>query len=275
MAKKLLIGIFLLLLLLLPVGYIYFFVINPRAAEKPNIERPDITNPEIASSIREPEKMEASVSYFANEIGAYNLKKDPLSGEIPQIEFELVDSGKVYTISIIDSIPETSRGEAPDPDIRISCTQNTFIEIMGQDDIIAGLQSAIEEGKVGIEAITDQKTLALKGYKTLYDSLTAKNNMITGGAIREIDPLDIVSGIKLYFLLTLFITLEVAFLIESKNISSKSKPKGKKPSKKNKAKTLKKGAKSKKPGQTKKPKKKEPKKKVSVKAKAAREKKKR
>jgi len=103
-----------------------------------------------------------NVNWVANEIGAYKL------GDGAQIEIAV--GGAIYTTSVNGHIPTTSPGSGS-PDIRITVSASDFQALYSSGDMISTARQLYDEGKLSIELKRSEITLALKGYKALYDEL--------------------------------------------------------------------------------------------------------
>ncbi|MBD3204070.1 hypothetical protein GF327_07265 [Candidatus Woesearchaeota archaeon] len=206
MKKRILVAIFILLVILFPSVYIYFTVISPSfLVKKPVIEKPALTQ----------EINEQTIVYIANEIGSYKLHKDPISGEIPEIEFFIEDTKETYSILIIDNKPQVEKKEAIQPDIRMIGKEHIILQILNSENVEKEIVTNANEGKIRVEVLNDQKILALKGYKSIYDQLSKGNNSVTGQGISKINPMEITGISRMFFLLVLFLILELSFFYES------------------------------------------------------------
>ena len=101
---------------------IYFFVINPIFVMKPFIPKAALGEDIIADN----------VNWLVNELGAYKLHANPLTGETPQMEILITDTGENFTSTTIGNMPSTNMGipvEGPTPDIRIKVGKANFAEL--------------------------------------------------------------------------------------------------------------------------------------------------
>jgi len=146
-------------------AYMYFFVFNPVFVEKPHIERP---------VIEEPEGFEVSgedLEYLTNEVGGYKLHSTPVSKEKPVIEFFITNFQDTYTLTIEDHNITAVEGSAVNPDIRISGSKQVFRQLLEADDVAKELNKLVRWREIEFEMLSDESTLAMKGYKSLYDAL--------------------------------------------------------------------------------------------------------
>ena len=146
-------------------AYIYFFVFNPVFVEKPYIEKP---------VIEEPEEFEVDgdqLKYITNEVGGYKLHSHPISKEKPIIEFFITNFQETYTLTVEDHNITAVKGSAVNPDIRITGSKDVFRQLLVSDDIASELNRLVRWKKIEFEIISDESTLAMKGYKALYDAL--------------------------------------------------------------------------------------------------------
>ena len=166
------------------IGYFYFSEISPVFVKKPDIKKP-ITQ-EITSE---------HIIYLLNEMDAYKLHEDPLSKELPIIEVKILEESYLYTVKD-NQITETAKN---DPDITLTTTKEKIIELFHDNKKISEC--------VSLESYADEKTLALKGYKIIYDNFSG--NEITGNIIK-INP--IFRGINLIFFL--FVSIIIGLIID-------------------------------------------------------------
>ena len=150
-------------IVLIAIGtYFYFGVISP-VVPKPVVSKLALTeNQEV-----KPEH----VNYVVNELGAYKLHPS-LSGE--PAEIEVVSAGKLFTITTQDGKTVTKEGKATNPDIRITASPEAFVKLFSTTDIKAEISKLHNDGSIKVDLLKDAATLALKGYKGVYDELQPK-----------------------------------------------------------------------------------------------------
>jgi hypothetical protein len=151
------------------IGYLYFFQISPVFLEKPQLEKP----------LNEEQVTFDHVAYLLNEMDAYRLQKIPFTGEMPVIEVSLPDTGQRFVVEVENLQMAESTGE---PDIIITVDRATLLKIV-QEGSIEAFVEALEKGKIGIEPLKEEKTLALKGYKSIYDKVTIHLSGVTGNVV--------------------------------------------------------------------------------------------
>jgi len=188
----------LLFLGLLFIGYVYFFEISPTFVKKPNMERPSQIDEDLS---------EEEIIYVLNEMDAYKLHDNPLTSEPAIIQFDVVD-GDTKIIQIKDN--DFLVIESGEPDIIISGEEESLISILRSEDIEKAMIELYLSGNVGLEILADESTLALKGYKSLYDKFSS-NNKITGEVI-GLNPIRVEDSMNLFFLL--FVSLIIGLIIE-------------------------------------------------------------
>ncbi len=191
--KKLPHIIFLLLIsLAFGIGYVYFFQISPTFVQKPNIERPLSFNGEITFE---------HIKYLLTELEAYKLHNIPFTGEEPIIQVFIQDTNQNFLIKVTNN-DFRQASEFDTPDLKIIALKSTlqgFLEGKNEEDII---MDALSKGEVKLELVKDEKILALKGYKIIYDKLTSQNE-ITGGVtikLSKLNPLGVTRSINLALL---------------------------------------------------------------------------
>jgi len=161
MSKKKFVLIGIVIILLVIIFYAYFFVLSPTFVEKPNIEKTSLSpQSEINSE---------NVNWVMNEAGSYKLHSS-LSGEPPVIETIVTNMNKVFSTIIINNIPSTAEGPADNPDIRFKMNGQDFLALYSSTDFVTTAKQMSDQGKIDVEVLKDEATLAAKGYKSLYDS---------------------------------------------------------------------------------------------------------
>jgi hypothetical protein len=185
--------------LLLAAGYFYFFQLSPIFVNKPLIEKPTtVENKEIDFT---------HISYILNELDAYKLHKEAFTGELAVIEVFIEDTGQHFFVQVNDGkLIEIETGK---PDLMLSTKKETIFWVFG-GNIEKSVFSAVSDGSIKLDIVSDEKTLALKGYKAMYDRIS--KNTITGNLIGGLYPTGFIRGIELVlfllFSLTIFMILE-------------------------------------------------------------------
>ena len=181
----------LLIIILLIIAiccYFYFTYVSPAFVEKPLVEKPVFTqtNNQTDQVVIEEEHIE----YLVTEIGAYNLHEDPLTKEPAVIEINVTDNGMRYAVTIVDNVPEVRIGKAVNPDIRLHTPQSELIDLLSaKEDFEQLVVDKATEGTLWVEILVDEKTLAIKGYKGIYDTLNKDADIaLTGNSICELNP---------------------------------------------------------------------------------------
>ncbi|MFQ6010009.1 MAG: hypothetical protein ACE5J7_02720 [Candidatus Aenigmatarchaeota archaeon] len=159
--KKKYIVLLIALVIILAVAYVYFFIISPTFVVKPVITKTALGE-DIGAS---------NVNWMVNELGAYKLHSDPLSGEPAVMEIEITDTGEKFAVTIDGNVPSTEESAAASPDIRIKVGSADFTELYKSEDIVTKAVAMQKQGKVQIELLKGMVELAAKGYKAIYDEL--------------------------------------------------------------------------------------------------------
>ncbi len=139
------------------VAYFYFSVISP-VVPKPDTVKPVFLAGQNISS--------EHVQWVADEIGAYKLQ--------PSAQIEVVVEGKRFTVTSKDGKALAAEGAASDPDLRISANTDVFGRILTASNANAEVVKLYGQKLLSVELLKDQATLALKGYKPIYDALQAQ-----------------------------------------------------------------------------------------------------
>lgn len=186
------------------IGYIYFFLVSPTFVDKPLVEKP--TNIEKVGEIDQ-----THIKYLLNELDVYKLHNDPTTDEPPIIQVELIDLEDEFTFTVEDNNIEIF--DSLNPDLIIKGGSNDVMEVLLSSDLEKSVVDAVYAGDIQIEIIADEKTLALKGYKSIYDKMSS--NKVTGGVVTEFSLNKINNGLSISLLF--FISLIVGLIIEKDN----------------------------------------------------------
>jgi len=183
--KILIIAIVIVFLLILIIGlYFYFTKISPIFVSKPEIEKPILqnlsqaTNPSTNNSSNQTIQLikQEHIIFLLNEIEVYKLHNS--GADIPKIKFIIMDLNKEYFFSVENNkIIEIEN--SLNPDIILKANQNILVEIFNAQNTKDSVISSYNNGKIGIEILADTTTLALKGYKALYDYFGITGNIIS------------------------------------------------------------------------------------------------
>lgn len=145
-------------MLLIAGGFVYFTVFSP-PGEKQSIEKPLLSEGEPMA--------ERHVAWLANEIGAYKIHASP-TGE--KAIFEVVVEGIIFSVTTEGGVPVVFQSAAESPDLRITASRAAFGEIMNSQNLSQTIASLYGSGEISIVVEKDEATLALKGYKAVYDA---------------------------------------------------------------------------------------------------------
>jgi len=159
LGSNIIIGI--IIALLLTSAYIYFFVISSTFVMKPYIAKAELASASDISS--------DNLEWAMNEMNAYKLHS--YLGEEPVIEIVITDQSRIFTTTTANNYPTTVGGAAVSPDIRLSMNSADFVELYAATDFMAKVQELRLAGRIQIEILKDDITLAMKGYKAIYDAL--------------------------------------------------------------------------------------------------------
>lgn len=160
--RNIVIGIVVILIIL---AFLYFFVVSPTFVMKPSLTKLALTSPSDIGG--------GHINWMLNEVGAYKLHSYLLFGEPPVIESVITDQNRKFTTTVIDNYPTTVGGAASNPDIRFSMNSVDFMILYAAPDVLAKAQEMRKSGLIKVEILKDDFTMAMKGYKAIYDSLLA------------------------------------------------------------------------------------------------------
>lgn len=195
--SKLLPVVFILLFVgILGLGYVYFFIVSPTFIEKPTIEKPTILENEPIS--------EEQLFYVMNEINAYKLHNDPFTNEPPIIEFVIEDESTLIGVEDNDYISLDS-GE---PDLKIYLDEKDLFELLQEDNFEETILEKYNNDEIDIKIIADEATLALKGYKSIYDKIASSSNELTGNIVK-LNPEEFTNGLNISVLFFMAIIMSL------------------------------------------------------------------
>jgi len=161
-----------IILVVIVFGGAYYFVIAPNMVAKPFIPNPGLPKDALSRINAGEEVINSShINYLINEIGAYKLKKLFGTKKYPIMEFVLTDINQRYYAYVKDHIPITKKGNAKDEDIVMEGSQETVVEILEDVDLVGEVRNAKDDGRIKVDLVASMKTLASKGYLSLYDTL--------------------------------------------------------------------------------------------------------
>lgn len=161
-----------IILVVVVFGGAYYLVIAPNLVAKPFIEKPSLPA-DALERIRAGEHIINSsyINYITNEIGAYKLRAPFGTKNYPIVEFFLKDIGKTYYTYVKDHIPFTKEGNPKNEDIVIRGSQEAVLVILESPNTLGAVKKAIKDKDGEVELKADMKTLATKGYFSIYDTL--------------------------------------------------------------------------------------------------------
>ena len=158
--RNIVIGIVAMLIVL---AFLYFFVVTPTFVMKPNVTKLALASPSDIGG--------EHLNWVLNEVGAYKLHSYLLFGGPPVIESVITDQNRRFTTTVRDNYPTTVGGSANNPDIRFSMNSADFMTLYAAPDVLAKAQEMRKSGLIKVEILKDEFTMAVKGYKAIYDSL--------------------------------------------------------------------------------------------------------
>ena len=147
------------------LAFLYFFVVTSTFAMKPNLTKATLASPSDIGS--------ENVNWLLNEVGAYRLHPFLLFGEPAVIESVTTDQNRKFTTTVNDNYPTTVGGAANNPDIRFSMNSANFMILYAAPDVLTKAQEMRKSGLIKVEILKDEFTMAVKGYKSIYDALPA------------------------------------------------------------------------------------------------------
>ena len=161
------IGVVLVLVFLFGLGF-YFTVINNIFASKPELEKPNVDVEKLMNNPGTQVIFEEHIEYLANGLGSYKLHD--YSGEDAIIVFEMTDVGKSFAL-IKNGNSEIVEEVFEEYDLIVKGSQMVIIDLLESEDLVGSLKEEVESGNVIVEIVSDEKTLAMKGFLSIYESL--------------------------------------------------------------------------------------------------------
>lgn len=169
----------------------YLFIISPAFVEKPQLDKP-LVSKSVAPGVALIDS--SHIEYVLNELGAYKLHQNPLSGDLPEIEIVLTDTRQAFTAIVENNVVRVRPGAAASPDARITASQDAVVmlataegEAQFNPRAAQLLREREQRGYAG-ELLTDERDLLLKGYLALYREKQGviESSGITGSVIAEL-----------------------------------------------------------------------------------------
>ncbi len=120
------------------------------------------------------------ITYFLNELGAYQLHNRPVSSDIPRLE--VVVDGRTFGSQIIAGITTTHEQAVNDPDLRIISSKEEIFKAIRSGNVQAYAKKSLAEGKMSVEQLGSYSEFFSKGYLNMYRELTGKS--LTGNVMQ-------------------------------------------------------------------------------------------
>ena len=170
--RRLVIGLIIAAVVIILAGvFLYFSNQNPKPEGK-TITKESLSTTEIS---------EDHIAYVLYQIGASKLKKIPLTGNTPKINFIIVPES--YKAEVINGMISVSSGIWENPDIIITSSKEEIINAIASLSIKEYIKSSVSSGKTTIDMKAGYTELFAKGYLSLYEEITGKS--LTGSMIRR------------------------------------------------------------------------------------------
>jgi len=131
-------------------------------------ETNDNQDPEKEVSYDEIEITPDFISFLLNEIGAWQLHKNPLTFQKPIINFN-IDGTNFY--SEIDDEIQTYEGLSESADLQFNTNKKDIIDAVMSETPDQIFKNSVTDGRTQIELKASEAELFAKGYLKLYDSL--------------------------------------------------------------------------------------------------------
>ena len=91
-------------------------------------------------------------------------------GSAPRIALYVTDTNQKFDVTVDGHRVHASYGETKNPDVIVKMDTQTFVDIFNSTDYKAEAYHQYNLGNVKVQVVADYPTLALKGYKAIFDS---------------------------------------------------------------------------------------------------------
>lgn len=108
------------------------------------------------------------ISFLLNELGAWQLRPNPLTGERPRVNF-IID-GKGFG-SVVDSGIETTEELVANPDLVIRSNKVDIVKAMLSEDPVEVFRDSYLDERSSVDIEKSEAELFSKGYLGFYESL--------------------------------------------------------------------------------------------------------
>ncbi|UCD20903.1 MAG: hypothetical protein JSW08_03995 [archaeon] len=147
----------------------YFIILNP-AVSKPELEKPALLNEMVNGTLVQLDH--THLTYILTELGYYKIHKNPLNGEVPLLTIRMSDLNKEFNFTTnrgrVIHVPTSSALQ----DVILTSDQETMVGIYESEDVIQATKNKINEGKFAAAVLKETTDLTMKGYMTVYNSLS-------------------------------------------------------------------------------------------------------
>ena len=113
------------------------------------------------------------VEWLVKELGAGALHPAQGSAKKPEIEMVVNPGSQYFTVTVDKGVPNTRKGMADDPDIRLTGDRTVIVELLSAPDLLPAARRLKDEGSVQLEMLRSQEELSAMGYGALYARLTS------------------------------------------------------------------------------------------------------
>ncbi|MBU1855210.1 MAG: hypothetical protein KKF89_05795 [Nanoarchaeota archaeon] len=138
-------------------------------------EKPNPYNPSNDSSAEKEiylEDIELTpdfITYLLTELGAWQLKANPMNSEVPSINFDI---DQIHFNSVVrDNEVITTEEFSDNPDAVFHSNKEDIVRAVLSEDPSSLFKQSYNEGRSSLEVIKSEAELFTKGYLTLYNSL--------------------------------------------------------------------------------------------------------
>lgn len=109
------------------------------------------------------------ISFLLNELGVWQLRSNPITGENPSLNFVIGE--KKFSSVIDDGEIMTSEGAGLNPDVIFYSNKNDIVRAMLSESSDEVFKKSYSDGGSSLEVKKSEAELFMKGYLGLYDSL--------------------------------------------------------------------------------------------------------
>ena len=98
--------------------------------------------------------------------------------------------------------------DSGEPDLKIYLDEKDLFELLQEDNFEETILEKYNNDEIDIKIIADEATLALKGYKSIYDKIASSSNELTGNIVK-LNPEEFTNGLNISVLFFMAIIMSL------------------------------------------------------------------